>query len=64
VRVYEGIAKGIESLSYDWITGNLYWTDSDLNWIAVSENTFTYYTPVFWVKNGNPYALAIHAKRR
>ena len=30
------MAHGIENLAVDYVTGNLYWTDSDYKWIMVA----------------------------
>ncbi|XP_076814506.1 low-density lipoprotein receptor-related protein 2-like isoform X1 [Clavelina lepadiformis] len=63
LKMYEGMAHGIESMAYDWMTRNLYWTDSEFKWVMASENSFRYYTPVYRTDDP-PYALAIHAKHR
>ena len=34
------MAHGIENLAVDYITGNLYWTDSDYKWIMVANKEF------------------------
>ena len=35
--LYKGMAHGIENLAVDWLTGNVYWTDSDYKWIMVAD---------------------------
>ena len=35
--LYKGMAHGIENLAVDWVTGNVYWTDSDYKWIMVAD---------------------------
>lgn len=35
-NLFQGMAHGIENLAVDYVTGNLYWTDSDYKWIMVA----------------------------
>ena len=42
----KGMAHGIENLAVDYVTGNLYWTDSDYKWIMVSDMDCKHYTHV------------------
>nr|CAB3263507.1 low-density lipoprotein receptor-related protein 6-like [Phallusia mammillata] len=60
----EGMAHGIENMAYDWLTGNLYWTDSEFKWVMAVDRTFSFYTPVYRTKLDPPYAIALHAKQR
>lgn len=39
--LYKGMAHGIENLAVDWVTGNVYWTDSDYKWIMVADKVIT-----------------------
>jgi len=64
VKRYEGMAHGIENMAYDWITGNLYWTDSEFQWIMATDPSFRFYTPVYRTNGNPPYAIALHAKQR
>ncbi|XP_076811957.1 vitellogenin receptor-like [Clavelina lepadiformis] len=61
--IFQGIAHGIESLAYDWVTENLYWIDVRFNWIVTSEKTFNYFTPIYR-SDQKLFALTLHAKRR
>ncbi|XP_076825968.1 low-density lipoprotein receptor-related protein 2-like [Clavelina lepadiformis] len=63
LKFYRGMAHGIESMAYDWMTRNLYWTDSNFGWVMVSESSFRYYSPVYRAADPT-HALAIHAKQR
>ncbi|CAK8675827.1 unnamed protein product [Clavelina lepadiformis] len=61
--IFQGIARKIESLAYDWVTENLYWIDVRFNWIVTSEKTCNYFTPIYR-SDQNLNALALDAKRR
>lgn len=63
-KEYQGMAHGVESLAYDWVSKNLYWTDSQFKWIMAVDKDFLYYTPVYRSRYGDPHALTIHAKKR
>ena len=32
----EGMGGGVEMIAFDWMTKNLFWTDSEQNWVMVS----------------------------
>lgn len=42
--LYKGMAHGIENLAVDWVTGNVYWTDSDYKWIMVADKVIQKFT--------------------
>ena len=44
--LFKGMAHGIENLAVDYVTGNVYWTDSDYKWIMVSDPDCKHYTQV------------------
>ena len=46
--LYKGMAHGIENLAVDWVTGNVYWTDSDYKWIMVADKV---------IQNNKKYAV-------
>ena len=61
------MAHGIENLAVDYITGNLYWTDSDYKWIMVANKEFKHYTQIYTANDdadGPPYGLAIHSTKQ
>jgi len=60
----EGMGHGVENIAYDWMTGNLYMSDSALKWILVSAGDFTYYNFVYKTDPDPAYALTLHAKLR
>ncbi len=60
---YHGMAHGIEGLAYDWLRGSLYWTDSALMWLMVTDASFRHYATVY--RSQNPlYGLSIHVRTR
>ena len=59
-----GLAKGIRSMTYDWMRQNLYWTDDVMKWVVVTETRLTYYKPIYIANEGAPRALTIHAKQQ
>lgn len=66
-NLYQGMAHGIENLAVDYITGNLYWTDSDYKWIMVANKEFKHYTQIYTANDdadGPPYGLAIHSTKQ
>ncbi|CBY14574.1 unnamed protein product, partial [Oikopleura dioica] len=65
--LYKGMAHGIENLAVDWVTGNVYWTDSDYKWIMVADKDFNHFNAVYKAAddpNGPPYGLAIHSTKQ
>lgn len=65
--LYNGMAHGIENLAVDWVTGNVYWTDSDYKWIMVADKDFHNFNQVYKADddpNGPPYGLAIHSTKQ
>jgi len=58
------MGHGIESMAYDWMTKNLYMSDSTLEWILVSSADFRYYNYVYKTAPDSPYGLTLHAKKR
>lgn len=64
MRTYhQGMAHGVEGMAYDWMSGNLYMADSELNWIIATESTFQYFTVVYKAEDPT-YALALHGVKR
>ncbi|XP_076815261.1 uncharacterized protein LOC143461282 isoform X2 [Clavelina lepadiformis] len=60
---HQGMAHGVEGMAYDWMSGNLYMADSELNWIIATESTFQYFTVVYKAEDPT-YALALHGVKR
>ena len=60
----EGMGSGVEGIAYDWMTGNVYWTDSEQNWLMVSNAVFEHYAPIYHPSKETPYALVVHAMKR
>jgi len=58
------MARGIENMVYDWVSGNLYWTDSFFRWVMTTDQDFRFYTPVFKTPGARPYGITIHVKLR
>ena len=59
------MGAGVEGIAYDWLNKHVYWTDSEQNWLMVSDINFKYYAPIYTnEKDATPYALAIHSKHR
>lgn len=58
------MGHGIENMAYDWITNNIYWTDSELNWIVAADASLKYYSPIYESPSTAPYGLAIQARKR
>lgn len=63
-RYFEGMAHGIECIAYDWITGNLYWTDSEFKWVMAADKEFSHYAPVYRTSPDPAYGLAVHSVKR
>jgi len=60
----QGMGHGIENMAYDWVTGNLYMSDSTMKWILVSSSDFKYYNYVYKTFPDLPYGVTLHAKER
>jgi len=60
----EGMGGGVEMIAFDWMTKNLFWTDSEQNWVMVSDSQFKHYTPIYRPQGETPYALSLHARKR
>ena len=58
------MGHGVENLAHDPISKNLYWTDSELKWVMMTDPTFSYYTIIFSTDPDPAYALAIHIPKR
>ena len=37
--VFSGVSSKVEGMAVDWYSGNIYWTDSLYNWIALAPGT-------------------------
>lgn len=61
---FRGLAANIEALTRDPVSGNLYWTDSKMGWVVVSDKSLTYYAPVYKTKPYTPYGITVHASKR
>lgn len=60
----EGMGAGVEGIAYDWMTKNLYWTDSEQNWVMVGDSEFNHYAPVYQPEDETPYAITVHSRHR
>ena len=40
------MAHGIENIAVDWLTGNIYWTDSAYKWVVVADEKLQYFKPI------------------
>ena len=64
-QYFAGMVKDVEELAYDWLTGNLYWTDHGRNLIMVVEETLTHYSILKRLNpNAQPHGLALHPTQR
>jgi len=64
-QYFAGMVENVEELAYDWLTGNLYWTDHRRQLIMVVEPSLTYYTILKRIdSDAQPHGLAIHPTQR
>jgi low density lipoprotein-related protein 2 len=52
----------IEGLAYDWLSGNLYWTDNTYKWIMVSTDDGRY-QKVLIEDLTSPLGIVVHPQR-
>lgn len=57
---FSGLSFGIDGISVDWLTGNIYWIDTDLQKILVANQDFHYYTEVLTINSLVPANIAVH----
>uniref|UniRef100_H2Z7E8 Uncharacterized protein n=1 Tax=Ciona savignyi TaxID=51511 RepID=H2Z7E8_CIOSA len=58
-KLFQGLAFGIDGLSVDWITNNVYWTDTDTKWIMVGNEDISIYTHVVPIASKVPSIVAV-----
>lgn len=68
--VYDGTSGSVPGLAMDWIHGNLYWTDSRYNWIAMTSvrhrqpRDTTLMRLVVSENLDEPHAVVVHPARK
>lgn len=64
MKLFQGMAWGIDSISVDWVSGNVYWADSNYKWIMVANRNFSYYTNIIAIESNIPAKIAVHPEER
>nr|XP_026691269.1 low-density lipoprotein receptor-related protein 6-like isoform X3 [Ciona intestinalis] len=63
-KLYQGLAYGIDSLSVDWVTNNVYWTDTDTKWIMMGNEDLSKIKHVVAIASNVPAIVAVHPLTR
>lgn len=58
--IFQGLAWGIDNICVDWISGNVYWTDTNYNWIMMANRNFSHYKNMISIKSQIPAKIAVH----
>ncbi|KAK2147401.1 hypothetical protein LSH36_555g03023 [Paralvinella palmiformis] len=63
--IFDGISNGVHSLALDWLTNNIYWTDSLYNWIVMAPAVpdTTLFRIVINTDLDHPMGLVVHPFR-
>ena len=63
-RDFHGVSFGIDGIGVDWLTGNVYWTDSEQDWIMISDSSFQHYAVLTRINSRVPSLIAIDPVNR
>ena len=65
VQVFTGTSSMAEGLAVDWISNNIYWTDSLYNWIIMSPRDSEEQVFKTIVRSGlsNPHSIAVYPQK-
>ncbi len=63
--MYYGTSSEANGIAYDWVTGNLYWTDALYNWIMVAkaEEKTPIYKTLLRTGLDKPHGIAVYPQK-
>ena len=63
--IHYGTSSQVGGISYDWVSGNLYWTDSLYNWImlAKAEEKTKKFRTLIRTNLDKPHGIAVYPQK-
>lgn len=63
--IYYGTSPSVSGIAVDWVTGNIYWTDSVYNWVMVgkAEERSPHQKTLVDTGLDNPHGIAVWPQR-